>query len=203
MLINDSAAESDDKQQTTSSSNAWHCRLSATLRRVQSCAWCVVEEDFKLVHSTPSCQRAAAFIAQLNSIMGKKRPNPTASPDDTQPRTRKKIPEQPTFVGIDVGGVRKGFHIAALRGDVVVSIERVHSPALAARRCSDMNAAAIAVDAPCGWSSDGRSRLAERSMLLHGIRAYNVPARHLAQLDGFHAWMLQALLSSNRTAHSP
>jgi hypothetical protein len=129
--------------------------------------------------------------------MGKKRPNPPAPHDGAQPRTRKQIPEQPTFVGIDVGGVRKGFHLAYLRGNAVVSIERVFCPALAARRCRDMNAAAVAVDAPCGWSSDGRSREAERCMLRRGIRAYNVPARHLAQLDGFHAWMLQALLSPN------
>jgi hypothetical protein len=156
-----------------------------------------------MMHSLVCRAPCKLRLLLLISKMGKKRPAPPSSLDDAQPRARKQDPEQPTFVGIDVGGVRKGFHLAALQGDAVVSIERIHSPALAARRCRDVNAAAVAVDAPCGWSSDGRSREAERSMLRHGIRAYNVPARHLAQLDGFHAWMLQALLSPKRTSLIP
>jgi predicted nuclease with RNAse H fold len=99
--------------------------------------------------------------------------------------------EPPTYAGVDVGGVRKGCHLAFLRGQTIESIERLAHPALVASRCHEMNAAAVAVDAPCGWSASGRSREAERAMLRHGIRAYNVPARHLAQLHGFHAWMLQ------------
>ncbi len=125
--------------------------------------------------------------------MGTKRPR--RLPGDEKQHMSKRLHcdshEQPTFVGVDVGGVRKGFHLAVLRGQTIESIERLADPALVASRSREVNAAAIAVDAPCGWSASGRSREAERAMLRHGIRAYNVPAKNLAQLHGFHAWMLQ------------
>lgn len=96
-----------------------------------------------------------------------------------------------SFAGVDVGGKKKGFHVATLQGNTIVSIERLGDPSLVARHCREMNCVSVAVDAPCGWSCEGRSREAERALLRHGIRAYNVPAKNLAQLDGFHAWMLQ------------
>jgi predicted nuclease with RNAse H fold len=92
-------------------------------------------------------------------------------------RKRQRLDDQPTFAGVDVGGVRKGFHLAVLRGKTIVSIECLADPSLVCRRCLEMNAAAVAVDAPCGWSSGGRSREAERAMSRHGIRAYSVPAK--------------------------
>lgn len=114
--------------------------------------------------------------------------------DDAPQRSCKpRAVEQTVFAGVDVGGQRKGFHVAFLRGSVILSIERLAAASLVASRCRDMLAATVAVDAPCGWSldPDGRSREAERAMLRCGIRAYNVPAKNLAHLEGFHAWMLQ------------
>jgi len=75
-------------------------------------------------------------------------------------------------------------HLAVLRGKTIVSIECLADPSLVCRRCLELNAAAVAVDAPCGWSSGGRSREAERAMSRHGIRAYSVPAKTLVRLDG-------------------
>jgi (2Fe-2S) ferredoxin/predicted nuclease with RNAse H fold len=98
------------------------------------------------------------------------------------------------YLGIDVGGARKGYHLAILSPDNRVSVERIPTAAAVAARCLALAPAAIAIDAPCGWAAgESRSREAERALARRGIRAYATPARHLAQLGprGFHAWMLQ------------
>jgi predicted nuclease with RNAse H fold len=97
----------------------------------------------------------------------------------------------PPFIGIDVGGARKGYHLAVLSGDHLVSSERLPLAESVAQRCRELAPLAIGIDAPCGWSADGRSREAERALARRGIRAYATPARALAKLEGFHAWMLQ------------
>lgn len=95
-------------------------------------------------------------------------------------------------VGIDVGGTRKGYHLAALFPDNSVQLAATRSPTEAAAWCLDRGAGVVAVDAPCGWSLDGRSREAERALARRGVRAYATPRRDLARLEpgGFHAWML-------------
>ena len=100
-------------------------------------------------------------------------------------------PDSPVFIGIDVGGVRKGYHLAVLSPDHFVSSESLPDVVSVVDRCRELAPAAIGVDAPCGWSADGRSREAERALARRGIRAYATPRRDLAKLEGFHAWMLQ------------
>jgi predicted nuclease with RNAse H fold len=133
------------------------------------------------------CGDTRSLLSAVKLMAGKRRL------DDACQRSSKRLrpDDPPAFAGVDVGGVRKGFHLAVLRGKTIVSIERLADASLVCRRCLETNAAAVAVDAPCGWSSSGRSREAERAMSRHGIRAYSVPAKTLARLDGFHAWMLQ------------
>jgi hypothetical protein len=75
-----------------------------------------------------------------------------------------------TVVGIDVGGVRKGFHAVALRDGVYAGqLATVDVQELAHWCRSVVGASVIAIDAPCRWSSDGRARPCERELMRQGI----------------------------------
>ena len=84
-----------------------------------------------------------------------------------------------TVVGIDVGGDRKGFHAVALRSGAFVATLADRDPTVIARWCQQQNATVVAVDAPCGWSAGGSSRLAERSLAIgaHKIHCFATPTR--------------------------
>jgi len=96
------------------------------------------------------------------------------------------IPNDRAFVGIDVGGVTKGFHVVALHGR---NVERKTSPHAAeiARWCIERSDV-VAVDAPCGWSQVGSSRLSERELKLSGrkINCFSTPTRTMAQAHRKH-----------------
>ncbi len=47
----------------------------------------------------------------------------------------------------------------------------------------------MAVDAPCGWSQSGSSRLAERELSALGIYCFATPTRELARLREFYKWV--------------
>lgn len=93
-------------------------------------------------------------------------------------------------VGIDVGGRRKGFHAVAL--DPVGRCERFASAEVAAvvDWCRAHGAQVIAIDAPCRWSLNGRSRLAERALAAVGIHAFATPSAAVALQHPFYRWML-------------
>ena len=75
-----------------------------------------------------------------------------------------------TVVGIDVGGVRKGFHAVALRDGVYAGQLATGDVQELAHWCrSVVGASVIAIDAPCRWSSDGRARPCERALMQQGI----------------------------------
>ena len=75
-----------------------------------------------------------------------------------------------TVVGIDVGGVRKGFHAVALRDGVYAGQLATGDVQDLAHWCrSVVGASVIAIDAPCRWSSDGRARPCERELMRQGI----------------------------------
>ena len=75
-----------------------------------------------------------------------------------------------TVVGIDVGGVRKGFHAVALRDGVYAGQLATGDVQELAHWCrSVVGASVIAIDAPCRWSSDGRARPCERELMRQGI----------------------------------
>lgn len=86
----------------------------------------------------------------------------------------------------------KGFHAVALCNGV---FERTSSkdPAGIANWCLQWRAAVVAVDAPCGWSRSGVSRLAERALKLgtERIQCFSTPsrARALAHKRGFYDWV--------------
>lgn len=121
--------------------------------------------------------------------------------------------ESVVTVGIDVGGTSKGFHAVALKDGKYLD----HWPTKndvadgddAIRRlvkwCKDHKARIIAVDAPCRWSTDGRSRPAELQLMKKGIWCFSTPMRQKAA-DHFkdqYGWMLQgeALYATLEATH--
>lgn len=116
-------------------------------------------------------------------------------------------------VGIDVGGTSKGFHAVALKdgkymdhwptkNDVVEGDDAIGR---LVKWCNDHNAQMIAVDAPCRWSTDGRSRPAELQLMKKGIWCFSTPMRQqtAGHLKGRYGWMLQgeALYATLEATH--
>ena len=86
-----------------------------------------------------------------------------------------------TTVGIDVGGSRKGFHAVALTAGAYTDQLATGDPLELAHWCrSVVWASVIAIDAPCRWSIDGRSRPCERELMARAIRCFASPTRRKA-----------------------
>jgi len=95
-----------------------------------------------------------------------------------------------TAVGIDVGNERKGFHAVALRdGKFLDKMSSIHPPDIVSW-CLDHNARVVAADAPCRWSENDLSRLAERELMKNGIWCFSTPTKQKANLHDFYKWML-------------
>lgn len=99
-------------------------------------------------------------------------------------------PSGKTVIGIDVGGIGKGFHAVALRNG---QFEPRHfmQAAEVAFWCQAQAAQAIAIDAPCAWATFGGSRLAERLLAVGGetIQCFKTPTRTSAQGRAFYGWV--------------
>jgi predicted nuclease with RNAse H fold len=109
----------------------------------------------------------------------------------TSPTTATKPPPR-TVAGIDVGGMRKGFHVVALRGSAVLRPERRLPDARAvADWCRAHDVAVIGVDAPCRWRTGPSARAAEREMARRGIQSFSTPTRAAAGRSSFYDWMFQ------------
>ncbi|MFS6826880.1 DUF429 domain-containing protein [Cyanobium sp. ATX 6F1] len=109
-------------------------------------------------------------------------------------------------VGIDVGGARKGFHAVALCGGAYHSRFTSSDAAALAHWCrSVVRASVIAIDAPCRWSADGRSRLAERALMAERIPCFSSPSRQRAieHPTDYFGWMLrgEALYQALEPSH--
>lgn len=92
------------------------------------------------------------------------------------------------FIGIDVGGARKGFHMVALGAEMRVqhishapTVEAVVAVLRAWRQASIVPV--VAIDSPCAWSADGGSRQAERDLELgdRRIHCFCTPTRERAE----------------------
>ena len=100
-----------------------------------------------------------------------------------------------TVVGIDIGGLVKGFHAVVLRDKAFEYKKTSTDPALIAAWCHDHAATVVAVDSPCGWSHspNGSSRQAEREMKINGKQLYcfSTPTLKRAQnnMKGFYNWV--------------
>ena len=96
-----------------------------------------------------------------------------------------------TVVGIDVGGERKGFHAVVLRGGTFAATLASSDPVVIVSWCRQLKAVVVAVDAPCGWSDGGASRLTERSLAIGGnkISCFATPTRARANRSNFYKWV--------------
>jgi predicted nuclease with RNAse H fold len=92
-------------------------------------------------------------------------------------------------LGIDVG-VRKGLDLVLLDADrrVVDSTRHVLVADLA-KLVPDFGPDVVAIDAPPGWASDGRSRLTERELRWFGIQCFNTPSDSRMAEHPFYEWM--------------
>jgi predicted nuclease with RNAse H fold len=100
-----------------------------------------------------------------------------------------------TTVGIDVGGVRKGFHLVALEGSSISGVLRTRSVDEVVAWCLSQEATLVSIDAPCRWRPQSGNRLAERELYRRGISCYWTPAREAAILHpkNFYGWMLNGM----------
>ena len=113
-------------------------------------------------------------------------------------------------VGIDVGGLKKGFHAVALHGGDYRDRITTNDITELVEWCVQGNQAQmIAVDAPCRWSTDkdGRCRLAERELMKkeNKIWCFATPRRQRAinHPKNHFAWMLrgEALYEALKPTH--
>ena len=95
--------------------------------------------------------------------------------------------------GVDVGGRRKGFHAVTLNSAGAISGRRAScDPEEIVAWCAELGARLVAVDAPCAWSSDGRSRPAEAALKKVPVQCFSTPTREaaLAHATDHFGWML-------------
>ena len=97
------------------------------------------------------------------------------------------------WAGVDVGGRRKGFHVAVVdeRG-VLTRLERAPTPAAVARLLSESAPRLVAVDSPRVPAPDGlRSRECERALVRAGVCGirYTPDRAGLASNRGYYEWI--------------
>lgn len=102
------------------------------------------------------------------------------------------------WIGIDVGGRRKGFHAAAMRPDLQVELRHFQGAAAADHAADWVEAwrpVAVAVDCPPTWAEHGRgSRLCEVDFAhagICGIRYTPDDATAAARTDTYYEWIEQ------------
>jgi predicted nuclease with RNAse H fold len=101
------------------------------------------------------------------------------------------------WAGVDVGGHRKGFHLAVLDdlGQVVVPGERIPTSPAVVKRLRPFSPTLVGVDAPRRPADPGqRSRACEREFVRARVCALRFTP-HLAELraNPFHGWVLHGL----------
>ncbi len=94
--------------------------------------------------------------------------------------------------GVDVGGTRKGFHAVVLADGRLADVFASPDPEAIATWCATRGARHVGVDAPGGWSRDGRMRPAERALRAAGISCFASPTRAaaIAHPKDWYGWML-------------
>ena len=99
---------------------------------------------------------------------------------------------QRAVAGIDVGGDRKGCHLVILRGTDILRQINSRTPEPMLRECMAFDVAAVGIDAPCRWGTEGGGRQAERLLAQQRISCFATPTRERAvsNASGFYGWML-------------
>jgi len=97
-------------------------------------------------------------------------------------------------IGIDVGGIKKGFHAVANRdGLYLAQFHSIHPDEVASWVLSH-NPSAVAIDAPSMFSLNSGSRKAERELVSNGMRCFYTPTRALAAKSRFYDWVFNGEL---------
>lgn len=91
-------------------------------------------------------------------------------------------------LGIDVG-VRKGLDLVLLEGRQVVDTDRRVTVDRLAQTVEGLSPDVVAIDAPPGWASSGRSRRTERELRWFGIQCFNTPSDSRMGDHPFYEWM--------------
>jgi predicted RNase H-like nuclease len=105
-------------------------------------------------------------------------------------------------IGIDIGGLRKGFHGMILKNQQYEGQFATASPKAMADWCQQYNPSAIAVDAPCLWAETGKSRTAERAIYEEGIHSYYTPTQAIAEGRSFYGWVFNGMALYQELARS-
>lgn len=95
-------------------------------------------------------------------------------------------------IGIDVGGVKKGFHAVALQNDITHVWGSAEGTADSlAQWCKSLEADVIAIDSPCSWARDSGSRRCERMLAVNGERlsCFATPEQQRAEGRKFYDWV--------------
>jgi predicted nuclease with RNAse H fold len=98
--------------------------------------------------------------------------------------------DAPVVVGVDVGGLGKGFHAVALNKGVF-NPQHFKNALEAYEWILEVKATVVAIDAPCRWAVSGKSRLAERELAIKGktVQCFKTPPRTTAVGNPFYDWV--------------
>lgn len=93
--------------------------------------------------------------------------------------------------GIDIGGDRKGCHLAILKGTRILRVLKGSEPEHMLQACIDAGVVAVGIDAPCQWASEQQGRHAEKVLAQQRIFSFATPTRERAKSNasGFYGWM--------------
>ena len=104
------------------------------------------------------------------------------------------------MVGIDVGGAKKGYHAVAFTDGKYVGHTTSGNVETITSWAKEQGAQVVAVDAPCTWSKEGKSRPCETELRGRGIKCFSTPnAQVMDRLEAegtsgqkaFYGWMKQ------------
>lgn len=97
-------------------------------------------------------------------------------------------------VGIDVGGVKKGFHAVAHRNGIFHQKFQSQCPKEMAAWALSHNPLVVTIDSPSAFSSNGRSRKAERDLVKANLHCFYTPTKALAKQSHFYDWVFNGEL---------
>lgn len=99
------------------------------------------------------------------------------------------------FIGIDVGGIKKGFHGICIENGCIISKINHIDPLIISEWCNNFTPSSIAIDSPCGWSSTGYSRKAERDLRVNNyrIKCFCTPKKKIAKNNSFYNWVFNGM----------
>ncbi|MBH0205324.1 MAG: DUF429 domain-containing protein [Nitrospira sp.] len=94
-------------------------------------------------------------------------------------------------VGVDVGGLKKGFHAVALQDGHYREQFSTIIPNEIAAWCRKLKASVVGIDAPCRWSLTGRARPCERALAAEGLFTFATPSQAKGEAHPFYQWMVK------------